>query len=217
LTTLDSLVYNDTCTVFFLPHLDGGGSTFGQDVVRFARERIGPVGHALEWCSGPGFIGLSLLANGLCDRLTLCDINPEAVEVANETVRRNDLGDRVEVFRSDCLDAVPPRQLDLVVANPPHTAGDRLFPKFGPEILYRDPDWAAHRRFYRAVGDYLAPGGSVLIQENGLFSRVADFATMIDEAGLELVESSPSLAQYYFVWSRKPADAAGAGAGAGRC
>jgi methylase of polypeptide subunit release factors len=203
--TLERVVYNDNTTVLYLPHLDGGGSTFGQDVVRFVRERPGRVEHAMEWCSGPGFIGLSLLAHGLCDRLTLCDINPEAVRVAKETVRLNKLEDRVEVFESDCLDSVPPRRIDLVVSNPPHIAGEEMHPKWGPEILYRDRDWSAHRRFYAAVGRYLAPTGSVIIQENGLCSTESDFTEMIRDGGLEIVETTPSVNQYYFIWSRKTA------------
>jgi methylase of polypeptide subunit release factors len=203
---LETVTYNDTCTVYYRPDLDGGGRTFGQDVVRFTRERLGPVHHVLEWCAGPGFIGLSLLANGLCTRLTLCDINADAVATAVKSVRRNGLDDRVEVFRADCLDGVPPRRVDLVVANPPHVCGERRFPKFGPEILYRDPGWAAHRRFYGAVGRYLAPGADVLIQENSLFSGPDDFAAMIEDAGLALVEAAPSVDQYYLLWSRKPVD-----------
>ena len=203
------VVYNDRCTVLFRPQLDGGGSTFGQDVVRFVANRIGPVEHAMEWCSGPGFIGFSLLAAGLARRLTLVDVNPEAVAVVRETIAFNDLADRVEVFQSDCLAGVPPRTVDLVVANPPHVAADRVIPQFGPELLYRDPGWAAHREFYGAVAGYVRPGGSVLLQENSLFSAADDFRPMIEAAGLDLAEVSPSVAQYYFVWSRTAGSASG--------
>lgn len=206
MTPLLQVAY-DGLEVLYLPHLDGGGRTFGQDVVRFVRAEIGPVGHALEWCAGPGFIGLALLSAGLCDRLTLADVNAEAVRVARETVRRNNLADRVTVVESYCLDNVPPDRFDLVVANPPHTPGGPPHPRWGPEILYVDQDWAAHRRFYATVRDRLAPGGSVLLQENSRFTRVDDFADMIQDAGLTLVAAPPSVGRYYFVWSRSEAPA----------
>lgn len=195
---------NGDITVFYLPHLDGGGTTFGQDFVRFVRDEIGTARHALEWCSGPGFIGLSLLANGLCDRLTLADINPEAVGFARETVRFNNLEDRVAVVESDGLDGIPRQTFDLVVANPPHTPGGRTFPKWGPEILYVDHAWQAHRRFYATIREYLTPGGSVVLQENGRHSSRTDFEPMIRSGGLELVMTCPSVDQYYFVWSKRP-------------
>ena len=64
--------------VSYKRHLDGGGSTFGQDFVPLLRKRGMPKApRAFEWCAGPGFIGFSLLAHGLCDTLCLADVNPE--------------------------------------------------------------------------------------------------------------------------------------------
>jgi hypothetical protein len=66
--------------ISFARHLDGGGPTFGQEFVPFLRSRGMPVQpRAFEWCAGPGFIGFSLLSNGLCQTLCLADINPQAV------------------------------------------------------------------------------------------------------------------------------------------
>ena len=45
----------------------------------------------------------------------------------------------------------------------------RIFDEQGgdnPSLLLHDPGWALHRRFYAQVGEHLAPGGSLLIQEN---------------------------------------------------
>jgi len=56
--------------VHFKTHLDGGGSTFGQNFLPFPDQRGMPrQDRAFEWCSGPGFIGFSLLAFGFCDTL----------------------------------------------------------------------------------------------------------------------------------------------------
>ena len=76
--------------VSYKRHLDGGGSTFGQDFLPLLRRRGMPkAARAFEWCAGPGFIGFSLLANGLCDTLCLADVNPEAVAACRRTVASN--------------------------------------------------------------------------------------------------------------------------------
>jgi hypothetical protein len=84
--------------VVYLPELEGGGIGFGQTFVPIVRELFGKVGRVHEFCAGPGFIGFSLLAHGLCDSLCLSDINPVAVAAARETVRRNRLEDKVSVY-----------------------------------------------------------------------------------------------------------------------
>ncbi len=60
--------------VFFAPELDGGGSGYGQDYISFLQQNLGPQNCVFEWCAGPGFIGFSILAHGLCDSLCLADV-----------------------------------------------------------------------------------------------------------------------------------------------
>jgi methylase of polypeptide subunit release factors len=180
--------YGDIC-VCYETDLDGGGTTFGQDYVVAVRERFGRVGHAFEFCAGPGFIGFSLLAHGLCDRLTLADVSPAAVRACEETIRRNHLEDRVRVYRSDCLDDIPAdERWDLVVGNPPHFDGSE--DDYRSAIRLIDPNWTIHRKLYRDVAAHLRPGGRVMLQENGHASRPEDFAEMIAGSGLEIVRVS---------------------------
>jgi methylase of polypeptide subunit release factors len=190
--------------VYYTHELDGGGRTFGQQFIPFVRDKIGPVRTAFEWCAGPGFIGFSMLSEGLCEHLALADVNPAAVEAATKTVERNALASRVEVYRSDCFDSVPAQEKwDLVVANPPHSGTNEVVPHIDrPGILYMDPDWSIHRRFYAQVGSHLSPGGSVVVQENALFSSTQDFEDMITASGLEWVESVEGERGYYFIWTR---------------
>ena len=104
--------------ISYLPELDGGGGVFGQQVIKAVADRIGKVEHAYEFCAGPGFIGFSLLAHGLCERLTLADINPVAVRACETTIRENGLGSRVSLYQSDCLDGIPDTERwDFVVRN----------------------------------------------------------------------------------------------------
>jgi predicted RNA methylase len=178
--------------VAYKPHLDGGGSTFGQDFVPVLRARgMRKVQRAFEWCAGPGFIGFSLLAHGLCETLCLADVNPEAVAACAKTVRDNKLENRVAVYQSDNLQDIPAsEQWDLVVSNPPHFVDT----SFG-QLRYHDPDWRVHRGFFRDVARHLKPGGVIVLQENNEGSTPLTFAPMVAEAGLRVVfeqDASPT-------------------------
>ncbi|MFW5652775.1 MAG: methyltransferase [Planctomycetota bacterium] len=149
-------------------HLDGGGPRTWPLFVEAVRTRMDRVGHAFEWCAGPGYIGFALLGSGLCDRLTLADVNPDAVEAARMTVRQNGLEDRVSVYLSDNLRSIPEsEQWDFVVADPPH------FPKplerhirDGYVLRSVDYDFALHREFFATVRQHLNPGARLLIGES---------------------------------------------------
>ncbi len=206
--------------VCYQPDLDGGGTTFGQEYLEVIKEKIGKVDHIFEFCAGPGFIGFSLLANGLCDKLTLADINLEAVKACQETVKRNNLESKVSVYQSDCLDQIPANEKwDLVVGNPPHwwTASEEVYKR---DIRKFDPDLRIHKRFYEDIKKFLKPGGTVLLQENGRATRKEDFIPMIEGNGLAVIEvfkSRPASvismllkgknprwrkSGYYFIWSK---------------
>jgi predicted RNA methylase len=174
-------------SVSYLPVLDGGGMTFGQQYLDVIRRRVGKVGHVFEYCAGPGFIGFSLLAHGLCDRLTLADINPDAVEAVRATIADNRLQDKVKVYESDCLTHIPEcERWDLVVSNPPHFDGSDQ--EYKDAIRLVDPGWVIHKNFYRDVKKFLNPNASIIFQENAHATRREDFEQMIHENGLKLVD-----------------------------
>ena len=196
--------------VSYKRHLDGGGSTFGQDFVPLLRQRGLPkVGRAFEWCAGPGFIGFSLLAHGLTETLCLADINPEAVAACRRTVARNRLEGKVAVYRSDNLQDIPAaEQWDLVVSNPPHFVDT----SFG-QLRYHDPDWRVHRGFFGRIARHLKPGGVVVLQENNEGSTPATFVPMIAGAGLRVVfeqDASPTRtkdSRMFYLGIMRPGDA----------
>ena len=107
--------------VAYLPKLDGGGSETYKEFIVIVKKTIGKVDRICEFCAGPSFIGFSLLAEGLCNSLCLVDINPEAIKAIQETIKLNNLQDKVTVYQSDGLSNVPKTEKwDLVVSNPPH-------------------------------------------------------------------------------------------------
>ncbi|MCW2902024.1 MAG: hypothetical protein JWO67_4289 [Streptosporangiaceae bacterium] len=207
-----SVVTYGSLEVSFTAELDGGGTSFGQAYLPFVQQHLGAVDNVFEWCAGPGFIGFSLLAAGLCRFLDLGDVNPAAGAVVARTVEGNGLGERVHFHESDCFDEVPPHlRWDLVVGNPPHMnvpAAASEYQRSHSALIWQDPAWRVHRRFYRQVRDRIRPGGSVLIQENHHFSAPQEFLQMIGDSGLALVgdrECGRGCEDYYFMWSKRPA------------
>lgn len=184
---LRHVAYNGI-NVYYLPHLDGGGTSFGQDFVPIVRREFGKVGRACEFCSGPGFIGFSLLANKLCDSLCLSDINEEAIDACNYTIRKNGLGRKAKAYVSDGLKGIPASEKwDLVVSNPPHFDGTEK--EYGMDVIAIDPGWRIHREFYRRVAKHLKPNGSVIFVENEVGSRQDQWDGMIRRAGLRKVRT----------------------------
>ena len=114
-------------TVFYRPDLDGGGRHMSYFFVNHISKQIANghrYRHVFEWCSGPGFIGFALLAQGLCQRICLADVNADAIACARKTAEENGLLDKVDLFVSDNLTSVPSDlRFDLVVSNPPNYYG----------------------------------------------------------------------------------------------
>ena len=190
-------------SVSYSNEIAGGGERYGQDYLKFLPANIGKVNRVFEWCAGAGFIGFSLLANGLCNSLCLADVNKEAVDACRDTIQRHGLQDRVDVYASDGLRDIPESESwDLVVGTPPHSGTDEQL-MWAPELIYMDTDWKVHRDFYASVSRYLAPDANVIIMENKNVSSIEDFAPMIDGGNLRFVktEDCPPHDHIYYLWS----------------
>lgn len=198
-------------TVHYKKKLNGGGLTFGQEYVSFLRRRgMSRRKRIFEWCAGPGFIGFSLLAHRLCNTLCLADINMRAIRACRKTIEANGLHDRVSLYHSNNLHAIPEKeQWDLVVGNPPHFIDDHH-----GNLRAFDKDWQIHEKFYEQVSDHLAPGGVILIQENNRGSSLYDFKKMIESNGLSVVYHSEhdlnrsKHDRFYFIASMRDGDPA---------
>lgn len=186
--------------------LHGGGLKSGRQFISVVKELFGKVDRLHEICAGPGFIGFSLFAEGLCNSLSLSDINPKAIEAQAETIRKNGLENKVSSYLSVGLDSVPEyEKWDLVVSNPPHFGEPA-----GEGIISDDPGWRFHEAFFKNVHKFLKPHGSVLIQENYIGSEESTFADYIEEGGLEIVGSYMNIINirntvnpYFYLWLRK--------------
>jgi methylase of polypeptide subunit release factors len=167
---------------------DGGGRTVGQDLVLAVARHIGRVGRVCEFACGPGFIGFSLLARGLCDSVCFLDVNPAAIDLVRETTSRNHLRDRVSARVSDALDGVPAGESwDLVIGNPPNIDEPRSATPRG--LKRSDPGRMLHRRFYQDVRRFLKPGGSVMLLEDLGAAPVDLWKGFVEGFGLEFVRT----------------------------
>jgi predicted RNA methylase len=170
--------------VSYLISLNGGGIVLAHEFVRIVSQKIGKVHHVFEFCSGPGFIGFSLLANNLCDKVTLADINPDAIEAIKETIRNNHLEDKVTVYQSDCLDSIPENeQWDLVVGNPPWDLSARN----QKDIMVSDKNARIHQKFCQDIKKFLKPNGSILFVEGAEYAYVNQFKEIIERNGLKWI------------------------------
>ena len=178
-------------TVFYTQDTDGGGSLFSNDYVITIKElypdRI--FDRCYEWCSGPGFIGYSILGNHLCDTLCLSDIYQPALDQASRTALINDIEKNITIYNSDNWENIPSHEkFDLIVSNPPHFNGsvyilDRM--DANPR-KYMDRDWKIHKKFYQGVKNHLSIDGVILLQEFAWGSGLETFKSMIDDAGLKI-------------------------------
>ena len=179
-----------------------GEQSLGNSSFRsFSRWGMPKQKRAFEWCSGPGFIGFSILGHGLCETLCLSDINPAAVSSCRHTVRVNEFNDRVSVYQSDNLKNIPRSEMwNLIVSNPPH-----FIDQYEGDIRAHDPDWRIHRGFFETVGNHLAEDGVIVLQENNRGSIVETFRSLIEQSGLEIAFTSgdyPTLTKessFYFI------------------
>lgn len=164
------------------------GLALGRDFPRVLNELgVGRCRRMFEFCSGPGYIGYALLANGWCETLALSDIDAESIATAMRTAAYNGIEHRVAGYASDVLDGIPEdERWDVVVANPPafESHPDKPLAE-GEWDRGFDPDWSVRRRFYASVKAHMNPGGVVVMSENIRGSDPDVFAEMIRAGGGE--------------------------------
>jgi methylase of polypeptide subunit release factors len=181
--------------------LDGFGSILKYPFVT-AVERLGRrFGSAFEWCSGIGEIGMALLRKDLCARLTLSDINPEAIKIAREIAARDGLEQKIDFFVGDNMTALPADlKFDLVVANPPNYFNIQEAHPYGKiyanDLRPNDRGWKLHEAFYATIGKHLLPEAVMLIEEVEPYKQEVFFPTSSGYAGPYDVRTEAPIAAF---------------------
>lgn len=145
-----------------------------------AREQL----TAFDIGTGTGVLAAVLARRGVVN-VVATDVNPRAVESAQENIERLELTATVTVIETDLF---PPGRADLVVCNPPWLPGA---PTSALELGVYDEGSAMLRGFLTGLADHLTPGGegwlvlSDLAEHLELRSR-DELLRMIRRAGLEV-------------------------------
>ena len=167
------------------PSMEGGGiyrsPMFIEVLSLIAPNRI--FNHCLEWCSGPGFIGFSLLGKGLCKQLDLADIWQPSLTAA-KAVKAPCNVDTWHI-RNLC-DIQPPRMYDLIVANPPWWPGNLLHNQHNR--LGADPELTTLKKFFIDAKNYLTPDGIIVLIEGQTYTGPKDISNALVDTGLELTQ-----------------------------
>lgn len=139
-------------------------------VVEQAARRLQRYDRVVDLCCGAGAISVALFGRVGALDLVATDIDPDAVDVAAENI-----GDRGIVVAGDLFAPLPDRfrgVVDVVAVNAPYvpTASIAMMPVEAREHEHRVAlDGGAdglnlHRRIAAGAGEWLRPGGSVVIE-----------------------------------------------------
>ena len=184
-------------TVYNHPEFEGGGTAIGL-ICKEVIELIWPgrvFENAMEWASGPGYIGFLLLGTGVCNNITLSDIYRPALRAVEKTIEN--LPDKYKGHADwyhirGMADIPETRKYDLIVGSPPHW--DMNDHPFVNEVLYNDrrsadPDWLVHQELFANVKKNLTPDGVLLLQEQAYACGPRTFRKWIEDAGLRIIDT----------------------------
>jgi release factor glutamine methyltransferase len=153
-------------------HVNSGVLIPRQDtetLVEEALKRVAPGMHILDMCTGSGCVLISILKNAPEATGIGCDISKQAINVAKENARTNEVA--AEFERSDLFDNVMDT-FDMIVSNPPYIPS-AVIPTLMPEVAEFEPAIALDGKedglyFYRRIiaesEDYLKPQGVLLFE-----------------------------------------------------
>jgi len=198
-------VISDDLAVFYDGYMDGGGTEFAGDMIDIIRH----VNHrprfpqALEWCSGPGFIGFTLLHNNLAEKVTFVDQYKPSLTAIQKTLEQcgNRYRDKVTIAQT-LDDNGGDHTYDLIVANPPWYA--HPIPGNSPvrNRIAVDLGWQAHKYFFSRLPDILCDDGICIMLESIYGSSPVTFRDYIADAHLEIrsvLKSTKKPHLYYLV------------------
>ncbi len=150
----------------------------------------------LDLCTGSGCIGLAVANRVKDSRVTLADISPEALQVAEKNVSRLNLGGRVSCVQVDALKPAPEflGKFHMIVSNPPYIT-TREMQELPQSVKNYEPQLALHGGddgllFYRAIVKNFTPAlrpGGFLCFEFGE-QQGDDVCAILEKYGYTILE-----------------------------
>lgn len=168
-----------------------------ETLVEEAIKAVKPGMRVLDLCTGSGCIIVGILHNVADVTGMAVDISKQALNVAKENARQNDVPVLFE--RSDLFDNVT-GSYDVIVSNPPYIPTG-VIATLMPEVRDFEPMEALDGKedglyFYRRIAaesmDYLNPGGRLLLEIG--YDQGRAVSKLLEEAGFSEVEVVRDLA-----------------------
>ena len=170
-----------------------------ETLVEEALKVVKPGMKVLDMCTGSGCVLISILKNVHGTGGYGYDISKQAINVAKENAKLNDVPAIFE--RSNLFEDVADETFDVIVSNPPYIRSDEI-PFLMPEVSEFEPHEALDGKedglfFYRKIiqesPDYLTDGGYLLFEIG--YDQGWAVSSMMKEAGFEDVCGKKDLAR----------------------
>ena len=176
----------------YTDELDGGASYHANLFVPELKKIGRGFSKCMEMFSGVGITGLSLVLEGICDRVDLVDINPKCKDYALYNIKAASLESRARFIISDLFKDVGDNDYDLIIGNPPRVPDpSRVEPS--KRLKAVDVDYNIHKEFLRHLSEHLSPRGFALLLEDYInlpLGRLRDIANNFKNYRYEIVKPS---------------------------
>lgn len=184
----EKLTFANGTTICWEWGLDGGGSTQYLDFLPIVKLLNKKYSSGLEWCSGLGAVGFSVLDANLSESMAFMDLYEPCVYWTDKNAKENNLTDRVQFFLCDAISKLPiDKKYDLVLGNPPHCFTFDI-PDYNvhEQRLLHDDQWKIHIEFFSNIKNYLLPGADILLSQIEVHPYHIELA---EEHGLKYIKS----------------------------
>lgn len=171
-----------------------------ETLVEEALKLVHPGMKIMDMCTGSGCVLISILKNAHGVEGIGYDISKQAINVAKENAKLNDVAADFE--RSDLFDDVMEEQFDMLVSNPPYIRSEEIATLM-PEVTDFEPHEALDGKedglyFYRKLiagcPEFVKPGGYVLFEIG--YDQGEDVSSMMKDAGFLEVAVVKDLAHH---------------------
>lgn len=137
------------------------------------------VSNILDLCTGSGCIAIQTAISFPMAMVDAIDDSQDALDVAKINVDRFDLSDQVTLIRSNLFEAVPNKQYDIIISNPPYVSETDY--RTLPSEYHHEPHTALVAgnegleivlKILKEAKDYLTPQGILVVEVGYLQERM---------------------------------------------